>query len=39
MKPSEFINLGKGINDNTDFDGEFLMELYNSIEKEPLGLH
>jgi len=39
MKVIEFINLGKGINDEKDFDGEFLTGLYSSIEKAPLALH
>lgn len=39
MKVQEFINLGKGINDDTDFDPDFLTDLYASVEKEPLGLH
>lgn len=39
MKTIEFINLGKNINDDKDFDADFLTGLYNSIEKEPLALH
>jgi len=39
MKVAEFINLGKGINDEKDFDSDFMTGLYNSIEKAPLALH
>ena len=39
MKISEFINLGKNINDEKDFDPEFMTGLYYSVEKEPLALH
>lgn len=39
MKVAEFINLGKNINDEKDFDSEFMTALYSSVEKEPLALH
>jgi Sec7-like guanine-nucleotide exchange factor len=39
MKLQEFVNMGKKLNDNMDFDPEFLTGLYYSIEKEPLALH
>jgi hypothetical protein len=39
MKLSEFVNMGKKLNDGMDFDAEFMTGLYYSIEKEPLALH
>lgn len=39
MKLTEFSKLAKGIHDNEDLSQEYLVGLYNRIQKEPLAIH
>lgn len=39
MKLQEFSKLARGINDGEDLSPEYLIGLYNRIQKEPLALH
>lgn len=39
MKLTEFLKIAKGINDGEDLPSVYLTELFNRIQKEPLGLH
>lgn len=39
MKPSDFINMTKKINDGTDLPQQQILDIYTNIQKEPLARH